>query len=114
MLGVWICGRQVVTLIYGREYAQSYPLLVWLMIAAAASYMAAFAGYSLTAARHFQIQMPLFTFITALTLGVCYTMVRANGSLGAAQALAIVGIVQLAATMIILRHKEMPAFGSAA
>src|ERR1035437_6156089 len=72
-------GRQILTLIYGREYAQNGHLFLWLTIAAAAGYMASFNGYSLTAARHFQIQMPVFSFITALTLVFCYVMVRAGG-----------------------------------
>ena len=99
-------GRQIVTLIYGREYAQNGHLFLWLMVAAAAGYMASFGGYSLTAARHFQVQMPLFGFITALTLVLCYAMVKAGGAVGAAKALAVVGFVQLAATMAILRYKE--------
>jgi O-antigen/teichoic acid export membrane protein len=99
-------GRQIVSLIYGREYAQNGQLFLWLMVAAAVGYMASFAGYSLTAARHFQVQMSLFSFITALTLVLCLVMVKAGGSVGAAKALAIVGFVQLAAIMIILRYME--------
>jgi O-antigen/teichoic acid export membrane protein len=99
-------GRQIVPLIYGREYTQNGQLFFWLMVAAATGYMASFAGYSLTAARHFQVQMPLFTFITALTVVLCFVMVKAGGTVGAAKALAIVGFVQLAAIMIILRYLE--------
>jgi O-antigen/teichoic acid export membrane protein len=99
-------GRQIVALIYGREYAQNHELFLWLMAAAAAGYMASFAGYSLTAARHFQVQMPLFSFITALTLVLCYVMVKAGGPVGAAKGLAVIGLVQLAATMAILRYTE--------
>jgi O-antigen/teichoic acid export membrane protein len=99
-------GRQIVPLIYGREYTQNGQLFFWLMVAAATGYMASFAGYSLTAARHFQVQMPLFTFITALTVVLCFEMVKAGGTVGAAKALAIVGFVQLAAIMIILRYLE--------
>jgi O-antigen/teichoic acid export membrane protein len=99
-------GRQIVALIYGREYAQNGQIFLWLMVAAAAGYMASFGGYSLIAARHFQVQMPLFSFITALTLVLCYVMVKAGGAVGAAKALAIVGFVQLVATMAILRYAE--------
>jgi O-antigen/teichoic acid export membrane protein len=99
-------GRQIVTLIYGREYAQNHQLFLWLMVAGAAGYMASFGGYSLTAARHFHVQMPLFTVITGLTLVLCYVMVKAGGAVGAAKALAVVGFVQLAATMAILRYTE--------
>ncbi len=99
-------GRQIITLTYGREYAQNLQLFVWLMVAAAAGYMASFAGYSLTARRHFRVQMPLFSFITALTLVLCLVMVKAGGTVGAAKALAVVGFVQLAAIMVILRYME--------
>jgi len=99
-------GRQIITLIYGSEYAQNQQLFLWLMVAAAAGYMASFGGCSLTAARHFQIQMPLFGFITAVTLPLCYIMVKAGGAVGAAKALAIVACIQLAATIAILRYME--------
>jgi O-antigen/teichoic acid export membrane protein len=95
-------GRRIIALIYGRDYAQNGQLLLWLMVAAAAGYMASFAGYSLTAARRFRVQMPLFSFIAVLTLALCYFMVKAGGAVGVARALAIVGFVQLAATMALI------------
>jgi len=99
-------GRQILTLIYGREYAQNGQLFRWLMVAAAVGYMASFAGYSLTAARHFQVQMPLFSAITVLTLALCYVMVKSGGAVGAAQALTIIGIVQLVAILATLWRAE--------
>lgn len=99
-------GQQIITLIYGRAYAQNSQLFVWLMVAAAAGYTASFGGCSLTAARRFRVQLPLFSLITALTLGLCYVAVRTSGAVGAAKALAIVGFIQLIATMAILRFAE--------
>jgi O-antigen/teichoic acid export membrane protein len=99
-------GRQIITLIYGREYAQSGQLFLWLMVAAAAGYMASFGGYSLTAARHFRVQIPLFGLLTVLTIPLCYAAVKAGGSVGAAKALAVLGLVQLVATMATLRYAE--------
>jgi O-antigen/teichoic acid export membrane protein len=99
-------GRQIITLLYGRDYAQNSRLFLWLMIAAALSYMASFAGYSLTAARHFRVQMPLFGFITILTFVLCLVLVKADGPTGAAKALAVVGFFQLIATIGILRYME--------
>lgn len=96
-------GRQIVSLIYGPEYAQSHELFPWLMVAAAFGYLASFGGYGLTAARHFKVQMPLFTVVTLLTLTLCFVMVKISGPVGAAQALAVVGFVQFVASMIILR-----------
>jgi hypothetical protein len=68
--------------------------------------MGSFAGFSLTAARHFRVQLPLFGFLTVLTVAVCYVMVKVGGAEGAAKALAIVGFVQLAATITIFNHSK--------
>jgi O-antigen/teichoic acid export membrane protein len=106
VLAAMAFGRQLVTMIYGREYAQNGQLFLWLMVAAASGYMGSLAGYCLTSARHFRVQIPLFGLITALTLVSCYVMVKASGAVGAAKALAIVGFVQLAATMAILQYTE--------
>ena len=99
-------GRQIVTLIYGSEYAQNSQLFLWLMVAAAAGYMASFGGCCLTAARYFQVQLPLFSSVTAVTLALCYVMVKADGAIGAAKALAIAGFFQLIATFAILWYLE--------
>jgi O-antigen/teichoic acid export membrane protein len=107
VLAALVLGRQIITLIYGREYTQDHRLLLWLMVAATASYMAAFGGYSLTAARHFKIQTPLFGLVTIVTVVSCYSLVKADGAVGAAKALAVVGFLQLAATMAVLRYMEV-------
>jgi O-antigen/teichoic acid export membrane protein len=106
ILAALVFGRRLVTLLYGSEYAQNQRLFAWLVVAAAIGYMGSFAGYSLTAARHFLIQTPLFGFLTALTLVLCYVLVKADGAVGAAKALAIVAFVQLTATIAILWYKE--------
>jgi O-antigen/teichoic acid export membrane protein len=104
VLASLLAGRWILTLLYGREYGDHAQLLIWMMAAAGFAYMASFAGYSLTAARKFHVQMPLFAFVTLLTLGSCAVMVRANGVVGAAQALCAVGLAQLAATYWLLRR----------
>jgi O-antigen/teichoic acid export membrane protein len=106
VLAAQVFGRQFITIVYGHEYAQHFGLFMWLMIGAAFGYMGSFAGYSLTAARHFRVQMPLFGFITVLTFVLCFVMVRALGATGAAKALAAVGFVQMITTIGILRYKE--------
>ena len=103
-------GSRIITMMYGSEYAGDTKLLVWLTVAAAASYLASFAGYSLTAAGHFRVQIPLLSFITALTAAACYVMVKSGGAVGVAKALTLAGFVQLAASMTILRYKERRRF----
>ena len=104
VLASLFAGRWILTVLYGREYADHVHLLAWMMAAAGFTYMAAFAGYSLTAARKFRVQMPLFAFIALLTFGLCAVMVRTNGATGAAQAMCAAGFVQLMATNWLLRH----------
>jgi O-antigen/teichoic acid export membrane protein len=106
VLAVLVFGQQIVALVYGREYARNGQLFVWLTVGAALGYMASFANWSLTAARHFKVQMPLFGFVTALTFALCLVMVKGGGAIGVAQALALVGFIQLVATMAILRYAE--------
>jgi O-antigen/teichoic acid export membrane protein len=101
-----LAGRQLLTLLYGAEYARNSGLFVWLMIAGAFSYTASFAGYSLTAARHFRIQLPLFSLITGLTFVLCFVMVKIDGATGVAKALAAAGLLQTAATIGLLRYLE--------
>lgn len=102
LLVALVAGRQIISLIYGQEYAQSHELLPWLMVAAAFGYLSSFSGYGLTAARHFKVQVPLFSIITVLTLALCYFLVQMNGSVGAAKALTVASLVQMTAIIVIL------------
>jgi O-antigen/teichoic acid export membrane protein len=108
VLASLFAGRWILTVLYGREYAGHVRLLTWMMGAAGFTYMASFAGYSLTAARKFRVQMPLFAFIMLLTLGLCAVMVRTNGATGAAQAVCAAGVVQLLVTIWLLRRGCSP------
>ena len=55
-----VAGREILTILYRPEYADSADLLVLLMAAAAVSYMASFLGYGMTAAAScFRSQLPL-------------------------------------------------------
>jgi O-antigen/teichoic acid export membrane protein len=106
ILAAAVAGPEILGLIYGREYAGHSGLFLWLMIAAACTYMASFAGYSLTAARYFNIQIPLFAFMALLTFGLCAVMVKINGVTGVAQAVAAASVVQLIAIYGILWSKR--------
>jgi O-antigen/teichoic acid export membrane protein len=81
-------------LVYGTQFSAESVVLVWVMAAAAANYVASFLGYGLTAARRFKIQLPIFGGLTALTVVFCYWLVPRAGAVGAAQALLLTGIVQ--------------------
>ncbi len=95
-------GRPMLTLLYGAAYANHVGVFVWLMIAAAFTYLTSFAGYALTAARYFRCQVPLFAGVTAFTLGSCAWLVKGHGARGAAEAMAAAGLLQLVAILAIL------------
>lgn len=94
VLGALLWGHAILRVVYGSQFSAESGVLVWVMAAAAASYVASFLGYGLTAARRFKIQLPIFGGLTALTVVLCYWLVPHAGAVGAAQALLLTGIVQ--------------------
>jgi O-antigen/teichoic acid export membrane protein len=91
-----VAGRQILTLLYQPEYAQYTTLFVWLMVAGGISYVASFMGYGMTAAQYFYIQLPLFIGVTAVSSLTCFWLIPSLGLIGAAFALILAAIVQVA------------------
>jgi O-antigen/teichoic acid export membrane protein len=73
-----------------------------MMVAAAVSYVASFFGYAITAARRFLIQAPLFIGVAVITGIASIVLVPRYGALGAALAMLISSIAQLAGSVAIL------------
>lgn len=95
-------GRPLLTLLYRRDYAQHADVFVWVMIAAAISYMASMLGYGMTAARIFRAQVPLFA---ASALGIaltCVFFVRPYGMIAAAYALVVGSCIAAIGAVAIL------------
>ena len=99
LLGVPILG-----LVYGAEYAQYADVLVLVMIAAGIGFVAAFAGYGITAARYFRAQLPLFVVIAAVTALGSLQFVPRWGLQGAALALILAAGVQLVLSLAVVVH----------
>jgi O-antigen/teichoic acid export membrane protein len=100
-------GRELLTLIYGSEYADRIDVFVWLMVAAFVGYLASSLGYALTAARKFSQQVPIFAVVTVASIAGCMLLVPGQGMLGAAQAVLMASLVQLAAsTICLLRTRQ--------
>ncbi len=97
-----VAAPQVLAIFYGAEYAAHGGILVWIMLAAGIGYVAAFGGYGITAARYFQIQIPLFAGVAAVTAAACWWLVPAYGMLGAAISLLIAALTQLVGEGLIL------------
>ncbi|MGA2275380.1 MAG: oligosaccharide flippase family protein [Bryobacteraceae bacterium] len=99
LVGPWFLGR-----IYRPAYAAYAGLLVWVMAAGIGSYTASALGYAITSARAFAPQAPLHAAV-AVSAGIAsWLLVPRLGLSGAALALAIASLVQIAGDLFILRR----------
>jgi O-antigen/teichoic acid export membrane protein len=83
ILGAALFGRFALRLIYRPEYAQHQNVFVWLMAAAAISYVFSFLGYAGTATRVYDQLLIPQVLVTLFTLGAAF-LVRPFGLTGAA------------------------------
>jgi len=111
---VVLWGRPLLTLLYRPDYAQHANVFVWVMVAAAISYMASMLGYGMTAARIFRAQVPIFA-VSALGITLtCLLLIKPYGLIAGAYALAVgAGVAVLGSTAMLvarLRH-QLDSFG---
>jgi len=103
-------GQEILTLLYRPEYAQFNHVLVWVMAAAALSYVASFLGYAMTAAHYFAIQPVIFGVVALTNALFCIILVPAYGLPGAAWAMGIANGVQvlLSLTCVFIALHRLP------
>ncbi len=99
-----VAGQKILTLLYRSEYAEHADLLVWLMVAAALSYVSSFLGYGMTAARYFRIQMPIFALVTTISAAACFWLLPTSGLRGVAVAQILAAIVQAGISFGVIIH----------
>ncbi|NMG08834.1 oligosaccharide flippase family protein [Brasilonema sp. UFV-L1] len=104
ILVVFVAGQQILTLLYQPEYAQHKDLLVWLMVAAAMSYISSFLGYGMSSARYFRIQIPLFIVVTSTLAITCLWLLPIYGLRGAAFAQLIAASMQAVLSLGVNIH----------
>lgn len=97
-----VAGRQILTLLFRAEYAQQLDVFYWLLIGGVLVYIANALGVGLTAARFFQIQVPLAIF-GILAIAVCsWLLIPSGGLTGAAVATALASTLSAVAIFVIL------------
>jgi len=101
-------GRPLLTLLYRRDYAQHADVFVWVMIAAAISYMKSMLGYAMTAARIFRAQVPLFATCSLGITMTCTLLMKPHGMIAAAYALVVGSCIAAigAAAILMLRLRR--------
>jgi O-antigen/teichoic acid export membrane protein len=87
VLAAVLCGRQFLTIMYRPEYAMYPSVFSWLMAAAGVSYVATALCSGLSAARKFDVQLPVYVCATLVTAAACVLLVPRYGLHGAAWAL---------------------------
>jgi len=102
-------GRQFLTLIYTAEYAVHAQVFVWLMLAAAFGFLARFLVCSMTAARRFKAQAPLYAIALLVLAALSVWLVPQAGLLGAAYSICVGMVVLfLGAVGINIRAVRVP------
>ena len=99
-----VAGKELLTLIYSPEYGEYQGLFIWLMVAAATSFMAYFLGYGMTAARYFRIQTLLHISAASTSVIVCLWLLPKIGLIGAAIGLLSGAIVQTIFSIGVIFH----------
>lgn len=106
ILAAWLWGERLMELCYGPGFTGHGSALLWLMTAGAFSYLASCAGYTLTAARRFLVQIPVLALSSAVIAAACWLLVPRLGVAGAAIAQAAGSALQFlvlaALTLFIL------------
>jgi len=98
-------GRPLLTLLYRRDYAEHADVFVWVMIAAAVSYVASMLGYGMTAARIFRAQVPLFATCSLGITMTCTLLMKSEGMMAAAYALLVGSCISVFGGSAILMHR---------
>jgi O-antigen/teichoic acid export membrane protein len=100
-----LAGGALLTLVYGREYADHIPLLALLVLSAGMNAIASFVTCGLNAARVFRAQVLVnFVVVTAVVLGSAILIPR-YGLDGAGWALVLSALVSVSgASYVLSRH----------
>ena len=98
-----VAGKQLLTLIYGAEYALT-GLFVLVMIDAGLDYISTMLLFVITAARYLRVQLPLYLFTTGTVALACFWLVPAFGLEGAAMASIVGELVRLVGSLAVVWH----------
>lgn len=97
-----LIGRQVLSLVFTRDYAQNLDALIVILVGGGFVYMANIIGYAVTAARWFRIQAVWFGASLLANLAISAWAIPRYGLMGAAYAFMISGAVQCVFGLVLL------------
>ncbi len=100
----WVGGGQVLTLVYGPEFAAHTDLLVVIMIAGGIAFLSWFANNVLNAMRLFAHQLPLAGSVLVAIILSCLWAVPRYGAVGAAWSWGLAGAVHVLLACAIIGY----------
>jgi O-antigen/teichoic acid export membrane protein len=98
----WLAGEQIIQLCYGPSYIAHVETFRWLMVAGAFGFLASCAGYILSSARCFTIQIPMLLLVGLAISAGCCVLIPAYGIPGAALAQTIGSATQFVISLILV------------
>lgn len=108
-----LLGEFVLALVYGPEFARHADVLVFVMVAGLAAYVAAILRQAFIVMRLLRAQVLILALSNALLLPLAYVLVSRYGAVGAAAALAGALGVQVALFITVYALNEKSAFHAA-
>jgi O-antigen/teichoic acid export membrane protein len=96
-----IGGKPLLTMLYHPEYAERIDLFVLVMIAAAVGYIALGLETTITATRHFGVQMPLLLASGLTMLLGCSIFIPLYGLIGAGLAMILSAAVEALGALLV-------------
>ncbi len=99
-----LIGREVITALYSREYAENQMPIVLTAFVAGISFAASFAGFGLTSARMFTAQVPISFAVLVMSVVGSLFLVQLIGLNGAIAAIGIASLVQLLGSLLVIQR----------
>lgn len=90
---VALFGTDLLSTVYGMQYAQQADVFLVIMVGVALSYLYVFLGTAVSAMRKFGIQLPVHLVGVALLIACCLLLIPPYGLIGAAWSLVITQLV---------------------
>ena len=97
-----LAGPQLLTVLYGKEYASQSGVFTLLILAAGINCIASALATGITSARRFGIQVPLFGLVIAVSIFTCVRSVPDSGLFGGALAMVYSALMRLLLSIAVI------------
>ncbi len=99
-----IFGKEILSILYRKEYSQYNEVFLFIMIASCLSYISSFLGVAITSARHFKVQVPIAIASLLVVSISSYFLIPVMGIMGAAISIINMFIVQIPIKIYVISH----------